>query len=209
MKKFKLGHPTEKLLIFIIVMLIGLVAAILWFYGYQLNILWQQNGNGNLFGSNQQDTNQPVSADLKFYLQSAVKSLYNSQPVTDPVQQKVYFPEARFYVPYSDYARTVVYRYTDASGSVPAGGTFTTSFNTTILPTTFRDVPCIQRNVSLVVDNNDRNYGEGNFVKSVKLADGRTLHIYQQDNKKDCTDLKWQAGSTDPLVKLLEQAKSY
>jgi hypothetical protein len=200
MKKIKIQYPTDRVLIFISLMLIAALLSVLWFYGEKINILWQQNGNNN----NQRGGEPALTADIRFYIQSAVKSLYNSVPVTDVSQQRVYFPEARFYVPYSDYARTVVYRFdNDSSGG---NGFFTSNFNTNIMPGSFDDVPCIQRNVNIVV--NSKAGGNGDFVKSVKLADGRMLNLFNRDSRA-CSDEKWNQGDTSKVVSLLGQAKSY
>lgn len=197
MRKIKLHHPTERLLVFIMLMIIALLVSVLWFFGDRINILWQQN---------QAAMSEPMSPEMKFYIQTAMKSLYNLQPVTDVAQQRVYFPEAKIYVPLSAYARTVVYRYTEAEAGVPAGMVLTSNFNTNILPGTFEDVPCLQRHVEVAI--NDKSSFSGDFVKTVRLADGRTLNLYRQDSKS-CSDEKWSQGSPDKLTALLEQAKSY
>ena len=196
-------HP-YKILFLISLAAIVLLVSVLWFYGARINTLWLQSGNRGIFASNEQ--NPPMNTDIKFYIQSALRSLYNTQPVTDVSQQRVYFPEARFYVPLNSYARSIVYRFQDADKDVPASGTFTSNFNVNMLPTSFDDVPCLQRHVTVVIDHRS-NY-DGTFAAAVKLADGRTLNVYAQDDKSCKPDL-WGQGSPDKLVKLLQQAKSY
>lgn len=204
MKKFKTPHPTERMLIFITLLIIALLVSVIWFYGERINVLWQQNGNGSLLGQKQVD-NVPVDTNIKFYIHTALKSLYNAEPVTDISQQRVYFPELRIYVPYSNYARTVVYRYNPSDG-VPESLELTSSANTNQLPVTFDDVPCLQRHVSVIV--NSKSNFDGEFVQSLQMSDGRTLNLYRQDSKA-CSNDRWSQGSPDKLITLLKQAKSY
>lgn len=201
MKKVRLNHPTDRALITVVILLIASLIAVLWFYGERINTLWQQNGNGV---SNTNDA--AMNADTKFYIHTALKSLYNTQPVTDIASQRIYFPEAHFYVPYSDYARSVVYRYDAPVDNYPATGFFTSNFNVNILANSFNDVPCLQRNVSVVV--NSKTGGDGVFVKAVKLSDGRTLNIFKHDSAA-CSDARWAQGDPGKLITLLEQAESY
>jgi hypothetical protein len=206
MKKLKFQHPTERWLIFIIVMLIAALLSVLWFYGERINILWQQNGNGDLYTNSQNDQAQ-VDATTKFYIQTAIKSLYNQLPVTDPLQNRVYFPEARFYVPLSDLSRAVVYRYTDAqSGNFPAMLTATTNSNINQLPNTFGDVPCMQRHLQINIDST--KYPEDKLMATTKLNDGRTLYIYSHA-EGNCNDPRWDQYSAEKLVDIFKQAKSY
>lgn len=201
MKKIRLSHPSDRVLITVVVLLIASLIAVLWFYGERINTLWQQNGNTPL---NPHD--KTMNTETKFYVQAAMKSLYDSQPATDITQQRVYFPEARIYVPYSDYARSVVYRFDNGSDNWPATGFFTSHSNVNAVANNFDDVPCIQRSVSIVV--NSKEGGDGDFVKAIKLSDGRTLNIFKHDSAA-CGDARWREGSPDKVVSLLEQAKSY
>lgn len=205
MKKIKIHQHPIKISTGLLTVTAAMLLFILWFYGDRLNTLWRQSGNTNLL-SNAAAQKAPMDTDVKFYIQAALRSLYNRQPVTDVSQQRVYFPEARFYVPLDAYARSVVYRFQDADNDTPATGTFTSNFNVNMLPTSFDDVPCLQRHVTVAI--NGKTSYDGTFIKAVKLADNRTLNIYEQDNKNCSSDL-WGQGSPDKLVEILQQAKSY
>jgi hypothetical protein len=209
MKYFKARHLSDQFLIFVVLLFVAVITAILWFYGERLNILWQQNGNGNIFGNSSTES-APMDANTRFYVQSALRNLYNIEPVTDTAQQRVYFPEARIYVPLSSYSRTIVYHFQDADNGInsPATGAFTSNANTNRLPTSFDDIPCLQRHVTMLIDAKDKGSGDGTFVKDVKLADGRTLSLYKQDSKS-CGSEVWGDGAPDKLIQLFEQAKSY
>lgn len=201
MRKLKIAHPTEKILIFILVCIIGLMAAILWYFGQKIDTLWAQNGND---GPNKNS----MSHEMKFYIQSAVQSLYNSQPSTDAQQQRLYLPEARIYLPLNAHSRTIVYRYEAGDKDTPEQIVLTTTANTNALPSTFNDVPCIQRNATFLINSQDGTYADGKLISSVNLADGRILYIHKKENG-NCNDLIWADGDPDKIIELMMQAKSY
>jgi hypothetical protein len=204
MKKIKIHQHPVKISTGLLTVTVAMLLFILWFYGSRLNTLWLQSGNTNLL-SNNSAKYAPMNADIKFYIHTALSSLYNKRPATEVAQQRVYFPEAHIYVPLSSYARDVVYSWQDADHDTPATLTATNDFNVRILPNTFDDVPCLQRHVTVVVSG--KTSYDGTFVEAVKLADGRTLNIYKQDHK-NCKDI-WSQGAPDKLVEILRQAKSY
>jgi len=207
MKHFKSRHLSDQFLIFVVLLFVAVITAILWFYGERLNVLWQQNGNGNIFGNNSAQSTA-MDANTRFYVQSALSNLYDIRPVTDVAQQRVYLPEARIYVPLSSYSRTIVYHFQDADKDIPASAALTSNANTNRLPVSFDDVPCLQRHVTMLIDSPNKSFGDGTFVTNVKLADGRTLNLYKQDSKS-CGSELWGDGAPDKLIQLLEQAKSY
>jgi len=208
MKKLKLAHPSNRMLILILTLIIALNVAVLWFYGARLNTLWEQNGNGSLYNRGGSNENAPISTDIKFYIQTAMKSLYNSQPATDALQQRLYLPEAKIYLPLSGYSRTLVYRYQPAADGIPETLTLTASANTNALPATFNDVPCVQRHATVLINSKDKSFADGDFVSDIKLADGRTLSLYEHDNPA-CGGAQWSQGAPDKVISLLKQAKSY
>src|SRR6185312_8887525 len=127
--RLKLTRLGRDFILLVIVLLIGALVAILWFYGERLNMLW----NANNFNNNQ------LSANINIYLQDALKGLYPYQPATDPLQKRVYFPEANFYVPMNTTARKLVYGYTPASTGIPEELMITTSASLNTPVATFAD----------------------------------------------------------------------
>ncbi len=208
MKRLKIGHPSNRMLVLILTLIIALNVAVLWFYGDRLNTLWQQNGNGSLYNNGSGYQNQPVSTDIKFYIQTAMKSLYNSQPATDAAQQRLYLPEAKIYLPLTAYSRTLVYRYQPAGDGIPETLTVTSSANTNALPSTFDDVPCLQRHATVLINSEDKTFADGSFVSDIKLADGRNLSLYDHDSSA-CGSAIWSQGAPAKVVSLLKQAQSY
>jgi hypothetical protein len=202
MKKPKLQHPSEKVLILLLVIIIGLLVSVLWYYGDKINILWAQNGNNA-----SQQNNATINTDLRFYIQSSLKSLYQNQAVIDPVQKRVYVPEANLYMPLNSATRKIVYFYSDKTQDSPAQLEFATSSLINTLPVTFNDVPCLQRHITVSVDSTQTI--DGNFIASKKLEDGRTLNIYRHQ-EGDCTDERWSiVYSSQDIIGALQQAHSY
>lgn len=204
MKEIKLHHPTERMLIFIIMMFVSALIAVLWFYGERINILWQQSGN-NINSENQNDV--LVNADIRLFIQTANKSLYRLQPVTDPLQNRVYLPEAHIYLPMTQLSRDLVYFYAAATKDTPEELQLSTSFNTNSLPVTFKDVPCLQRFVSVGINSN-KNLNADSFVGNKKLDDGRNIYIFKHDNSS-CIEARWQVDTPTDIANLLLQARSY
>lgn len=201
MKKFKFRHPTDRLLIFILTITIGLMAAIMMFFGWQINLLNDElRGYGNL--KEQQQTGLAFFP-IKTLVASAVSNLYSLQPVTDPLTQRVYIPEARIYLPLSDDSRNLVYSHQPADSRSPAQFSFNTKQNIGMLMSDWDEVPCIQRIAGFSIDQNQYDQ-EGKSAGSIKLADGRTLYLFK--NSAVC-----QRPGYDPagLINLLKQAKSY
>jgi hypothetical protein len=203
MRKFKYQHPTDRVLIFIIALLIATLVSVLWFYGERINILWQQNGNDRNFKA----AEAPLDTDLKFYIQSALKASYPYQPVVDPIQKRAYIPEANFYLPLNATTRDIVYANSQASPGNPQQIIISTARNTNILPSSFDDVPCLQRHIIVSVDA-AQNY-DGSLVASKKLDDGRSLNIYRHQ-QGNCSEEKWTSVySASAITDALQQARSY
>ncbi len=199
MKKFKFQHPTDKVLIFVLVLIIGLLTAILWDFGQKLDILWKQ------------DQNTPaMNLDVKVYIQSALKGLYASPTVTDPLQSRVYMPEAQIYLPLSDLSRNLMYNYQAADKALnsPAQAIINTGQNINHLANSFADVPCLQRMVSFTINQKGDNINNGHLAGSVTLKDSRILYLY--DNNSPGCDKFWFPGrGASDIVALLKQAQSY
>jgi hypothetical protein len=204
MKKLKFSHPTERLLIFIVVMLISALVAILWYYGERINILWAQAGNETGI-TNPNETR--INTEIRFLIQSALKGLYSHQAVVDPVQKRVYFPEANFYIPLNNKTRDLVYGYSDRDQFGPQSLTITTSKTVNFLPSTFDDVPCLQRHISVNVDSKDNP--DGSLMASKKLENGETLYVYRHQ-EGSCSSVIWSnIYSASGIIAALRQAKSY
>lgn len=202
MKKFKLVHPTEKMLIFILILIIGLMSALIAFFGWRINLLENTlYGYGN---SNQQQVTGLSWVPIRLQIQDAVKGVYSLETVTDPNQQKVYIPEARIYLPLSNSSRSLVYNHFEADGSEPAQFSFNTSQNLNQLPKNFDEVPCLQRVAGFSVNNSEKRY-EGEPAGNLKLADGRTLYFWKNTAKCE----RGEAYDSTSMVNLLKQAKSY
>lgn len=200
MKKFKFRHPTNRLLVGVLVLIVGLNVAVLWYYGQKINTLWLQNGN---------DTPSAMTTDVKFYIKSAIGSLYNSEPATDVAQSRLYVPEAKIYLPLTNYSRAIVYRYDSGPDStIPASITMTSKSNINAMPVSFADVPCMQRHLTININNSNSQFADGKLISTVKLSDTRTLYIYKHDEGACSTEI-WGEGDPDKLLTLVKQAKSY
>lgn len=205
MKKFSFRHPTNKVLIGILVLIIAMQTALLWFYGSKIQLL---DNVINGVGSPQQRMQTSLGAfPLKVYIQEANKDLYSNSGVVDPINQRVYFPELKIYLPLTQTARNLRYNYYsgDASSSLPPQAQFNTNTNIGRLVNQFSDAPCQQRLVTVSV-NSKTDIGE-RLSGFTKLKDGRTLYFYENSNSS-CNNF-WVDNTPASIVNNLKQAQSY
>src|SRR5581483_3199909 len=183
-KRFKkhLRHPTDRVLIFVMVSIIALMAAIFWYDNQQIKY-WRDAVYGS--GSPDQQQQNGVSwTQLKLYIQEADQGLYANTGVVDPLNNRVYFPEMKVFVPLSQQARSLHYFYAPGDKSVhqPAEAEFINQIALNRLVNDLNDVPCVQHMVAVGV-NQPADYGlHGDGT--LKLADGRTLYfsVYQNQH---------------------------
>jgi len=205
MKKLKFQHPTNKVLIFLVVMLIGLLTAVIWDFGQKIDILWRQN----IISANFYSSTGATTIDIKVYIQNAEKGLYSDQTVVDPIGERVYIPEARIYLPLTDLSRNLLYNYeaADSTQNTPAQVSINTSFNINRLVNTFADVPCAERMAGFSINKKDGELVGNHFSGSMVLQDGRTLYLFT--NVTDSCANYWGPDNPDAIVNLLKQAQSY
>ncbi|MBX4188763.1 hypothetical protein KW792_01540 [Candidatus Saccharibacteria bacterium] len=202
MKKFKFVHPTDRMLIFILLTIIGLMTAILLFFGWRINMLERSLNCGNTKISQQSCISW---FPIKVYIQNAVESLYQSAGTIDPYTNRVMFPEARIYVPLSADAKDVRYFYSKPQTPSDDNILQTNSYsNMQSLIGSFDDVPCIQKFVDISIDKPAKTDLEP--AGTLKLQDGRTLYFYKNNNKA-CREVTHYL--VDKTLDIFKQAKSY
>jgi hypothetical protein len=132
--------------------------------------------------------------------------------VVEPKENRVYFPELRFYLPLSQQARDLRYNFQAGDNSKPYNPTpDQAQFNSIIvlnkLMKSFDDVGCIQRVVSVSIDNTLQT--DEMLVDKINIGDvgaGRTMYIYR--NNSNCQSF-WNGDLSTQMSNLLKQAKSY
>jgi hypothetical protein len=201
--KLKLEHPSNRLLIFILILIVAVQTALLGFFGLKINTLWDTvNGYGS---PKEQINNSLASLPVKSYIQDSLVALYRNDTVTDAGASKVYIPELKIYLPFNQLARDLKYAYTDDP-------TTSAGFSTKILLShpiqRMNDIPCVQTFAGLTVNKDDPpSWQNSENAGTVKLKDGRTLYLYK-NNLKNCVNL-WAGITPDNVVDLLKQARSY
>lgn len=204
--KFKFKHPTEKVLIFILLLIIGLQVVVLWDFGQKINTLWTEVNGVDNSGTNQVDG---ISGfPLKVYIQDAVKGVYSLEPVVDPLKSVIYLPEVRISLPLRANSRDIRYNYEPASSVSPAQVAVSTNHQLNNLVANFSDVTCAQRMVGFNVDKKDGFASGGKYAGSAELADGRTLHFWVNENSASCLQF-WGDKTQQDILNLLKQAVSY
>lgn len=197
MKSKFFRHPTEKILIFILIAILGLFAAILWDYGQHINNLQTQN-----------DITQRENFAVKVYVQDADKGLYRNSGVVDPLTSRVYIPEIKVYLPLGQTTRDLRYFSDATNGNQATEAEFSSATSLNRLVNSFAEVPCQQRLAGLSVGaiSNDLKSMYGQAAGSLKLADGRTLYFYES-NSTGCTNF-WQTTPQN-VISALKQAQPY
>jgi hypothetical protein len=202
--KYKIKHPSNRVLILILVLIIALQTALLGYFGMKINGLWL---TVNGYGSPQQQLNNSLASfPVKTYIRDANANLYKNEGVSDINGTKVYFPELRIYLPFTQLSRDLKYTEINQDMSDPVSIQTKALLGLPVL--NINDVPCMQNFVGLTVNKSDTSSWQhmGN-AGSVNLKDGRTLYLYK-NNLKQC-DSFWQAESPDSVITLLKQAQSY
>ncbi len=203
--RIKYRHPTERLLIFILLIIIGLMSAILWSFGQRLNILDDQtNGTGSL--AHQQETGLGWFP-IKIYIQNAERGFYSLEPVADPSKNVVYLPEARISLPLSAESRDLRYNYEARSSGSPAQVLVSTTQILNKSISNFADVTCEQRVIGFSIDQKDGFTAGGKYAGSISLSDGRILYFWLNDTKF-CQNF-WGDGTQSDILGVLKQAQSY
>jgi hypothetical protein len=143
MKKVKLQHPSDKMLVFIIVIILSLQTGILWYFGQKIDILWKVN---NL-------SSNSMPFETRLMIQNAISNLYINEGVIDVKDQRVYIPELKIYLPLKDSSRSLVYTHDsyDVSTNFPEELVLNTKQVSRTLPQNFSQIPCMQRLVDITV----------------------------------------------------------
>lgn len=196
--KYQYKHPTERVLIFIIVAIIALMAAIIWAYGQKIDILW----NGQPVASTSDKT---LSPDLRQALQSAQRSLYSPAAV-DAAAKKVYFPSLKIYVPLTDKSETYMYSKPLEQGAAAEYGFSALSIVNTYM-NNLDEISCLAKPAGVSVGKASGSWKESDKAGTVKLADGRTLYLYKH-SAAGCKGT-YAYVSPDDIVASLKEASSY
>ena len=195
--KYKYKHPTERVLIFIIVAIIALLAAILWVYGQKLDILWNE----------QQSTasQQTLTPDFRQAIQSAQRVLYNPADV-DAAANRVYFPGLKIYVPLTNKSETLIYT-NQLESSTPVESIVSARSISDNYLNNFDDLKCLVKPAGVSVDKPSGAWKESEKAGTVKLGDGRTLYLYKTD-ASGCQNIYAYVSPGD-IIDSLKQAMSY
>jgi hypothetical protein len=213
--KFKLKHPSNRALVFVVVVIIGLEAGILWYFGGKIQILWndvQCQGQSTNPEHGQPNFNPSASClgnlPVLHAAQSAVASMYFSEPIPDAKENKVYIPELKIYLPLTVVSRSLVYTYFQGDSTMPEAVSFNNKQLTSAMLQNFNDIKCRQNFVELSVNGrNDPNTYGMSYNTSVKLSDGRIFYIFS--NKNDCSNVWTDNISPNAIINVLKQAKPY
>jgi hypothetical protein len=205
MKKLKLEHPTNRVLIFILVMILAVETALLGYLGLKTQILWNQIQG---CASEQQQGICLSTFPTLDYVRDSINGLRPNEGVSDINGSKIYFPELKIFIPFSEEARALRYGYRAKSSDNVEMANFST-YNLMNRPIQkWRDIPCYQFLVGMTVDKADESYWQyPDLAATVKLKDGRTLYIYK-NKLNGCGDV-WAEKTPDIIVKILQQAQSY
>lgn len=197
------NHP-YKTASFTSLIVIILLIAVLIGYGFKIRDL-ERSVNCN--SSNFSQETCLGALPVKVYIQNALRGLYRERGIADAKENRVYFPEMRVYLPLNDKSRDLRYIFLDADKSVhqAAEAQFTTEVYLNRLPATFDDVPCLQRVVTIGI-NNPSNTNMA-AAGSLKLQDGRTLYFYK-NGQPHCQNF-YPVDNPQSIIDLFKQAKSY
>jgi hypothetical protein len=204
--KYKFKHPSNRVLIFVLLMIIATQTALLGYFGLKTQILWDeiqgcisiQQPQGGCLGT------FPVLENVR----SAVNALLPNEGIADASATKVYFPELKIYLPYSQTARNLRYNYQPKTSDNTEMANFST-YNLMNSPIqSWNDVPCHQLFVGLTVDKSDSSYWQyPQAAGAVKLKNGRTLYLYK-NKLQTCANVR-SNNTPDKVIDLLKQAQSY
>jgi hypothetical protein len=204
--KTKINHPTDRVLIFILLMIVAIQTALLGYLGQKTQILWE--GVQGCASSQIQSAGCLSAFPALENVRDAINGLLPNQGVADTNGTKVYFPELKIYLPYSQTARNLRYGYQQKSIDNTETANFST-YNIMNNPIqSWNDIPCHQFLAGLSIDKtDDSNWQYPVQAGTVKLKDGRTLYIYK-NKLQNCAD-KWGDNKPDKIVDILKQAQSY
>ncbi|HET9850833.1 MAG TPA: hypothetical protein VFP35_04410 [Candidatus Saccharimonadales bacterium] len=202
-KNFK-RHP-YKITTLLLAVLVLLLLIVLIGYGYKIRDLDNElNGVGS---DTQKQENGLAMFPLKVYIQNALKGFYHEAGVASATDNRVYFPEMKFYLPLNDQTRSLRYLYTsgDKTAHLPAQAQFTTVFFLNRLVDSFNDVPCQQRLTAVGINNKIGT--DLTTAGSLKMSDGRTLYFYK--NTEPACRQFYQVSVPQQIINLLKEAKPY
>jgi hypothetical protein len=204
--KFKFKHPTNRVLIFILVMIVGAETALLGYFGLKTQILWDQvQGCASI--------QQPQSGCLGSfatldYVRDSINGLHPNEGVSDVNGSRIYFPELKISVPFSQESRILRYGYMAKTKDNSEMANFSTYSLMNRPIQKWNNIPCYQFLVGLTVDKADDSYWQyPKQTANVKLKDGRTLYIYE--NKLQGCGSVWHDETPDKIIDILKQAQSY
>jgi hypothetical protein len=200
--KYKIKHPSNRVLIFILLIIIAAQTALIGYLGLKTQILWEQV-QGCSSSQNQQGGCLGTFPALD-YVRDSNNSIYANAGIADTGATKISFPELKISLPYSQDARSLRYSYVPKSNDTAEVASFST-YNLMNAPIyKFDDIPCHQFVAGLSVDKPEDSFWQHeDQVDTLKLKDGRTLYLYE-NSLKSCTN-----STKDKVIELLKQAQSY
>ena len=145
-------------------------------------------------------------SDLKQLVRDTQLSIYDKPQLTDG---RLYFPEMKLSIPANDSTRQLLYYHenADPEDKVLETAQFASRGAIYRNDKKLEQLGCNRLADVVFGEKDDSREGAGFvFAGSVRLDDGRTMYIYQ-NNTSQC-DTVWPDLTSEKLVELLKQAKS-
>jgi hypothetical protein len=209
--KVRFKHPSDRKLVAILLSVIALQTVVMWGIGQKVDSLWHDIMG---VGTPQQQFNSGLgSFPIKVYTQSAIKGLYTDYGIVEPKENRVYFPELKFYLPLSQQARDLRYHYeaadnSDPKNAQPEQAQFTSAAILDRLMGTFDDVGCMQHVVSVSIGSLlQTDEAAVTKIDIGHVGAGRVMYIYRNSNPA-CESF-WGSKLSTQISTTLKQAKPY
>ena len=150
--------------------------------------------------------------DFKMLTRETALSFYDS-PQLLPGGDKLYIPELKLAIPITPGEGQVLYKHEIAVESTPSDSfpetvTFVSKSAVNALLSQDGDFECQKLAVvTFGAENTQLQYEPFVHTGEARLADGRTIHVYQ-NKKQSCTRV-WQGMNSDEFVRQLKLATPY
>lgn len=138
--------------------------------------------------------------------------LANERPVEDPLNAVVYLPEFRIKLPAYSLTKSIAYSLRDElleTDSNSASGPEADVTSMQYIPPDKMTVMDCSNLVRLKVEDKQHPYNPHEKATSVKLADGRTLQVYEFVNSKECQPSWSESVSPGQMASVFKEAQSY
>ena len=145
-------------------------------------------------------------SDFKQMVRDTQLSIYDKPQLADG---RLFFPEMKLSIPANDSTRQLLYYHesADAEDKVPESASFASRGAIYRNDKKLEQIGCTRLADVVFNEKDDSREGSGfAYAGEVKLEDGRTMYIYQ-NNSSQC-DSVWPDFTSSQLVELLKQAKS-